>query len=129
MIQNRIPPILNRIYTLLVVMIGWTIFKFETLSELFTVLFGMLGFAKGGFTGLQVNTVFMGNIYLLIFSIIACTRIGTGLHSILYNLGRRNRVFFMIYNISEAITIPLLLMLSFIALIGNSYNPFLYFQF
>ena len=128
-IRGRIPKGLDHVYTLIVVVVGWTIFKFENVSEMFTVLVGMIGFAKGGFTGLQAGTVFMGNIYLLIFSIIACTKAGVYLHNILYRLGKQNGVWFWIYNVSEVVVIPMLLILSFIALIGNSYNPFLYFQF
>ena len=47
----------------------------------------------------------------------------------LYELGKDNKVIYTILNITEMLTPVLLLFLSMLALIGDSYNPFLYFQF
>lgn len=38
---GRLGPVASHIYTLLVILFGWTIFRFESLSELGTVLAGM----------------------------------------------------------------------------------------
>ena len=46
----------SHIYTLLVVVVGWTIFRFENLSELKTVLCGMIGINTGGFVNLACIT-------------------------------------------------------------------------
>lgn len=129
-IRNRIPKGWNHVYTLFVVVIGWTIFRFENLHELITVLTGLIGFTGGGFVNLVVITQLKTNIFLIIFSMIACTNFGKILHTILENLSKTgNQVFFYLYNIFDTILIPVLLFLSFLALIGNNYNPFLYFQF
>lgn len=128
-IKQRIPSGWNRLYTLTVVLFGWTIFKFESLADLGTVLAGMFGIGASGFGSAAVLTVFLSNIFLLIVSVIACTNIGTMLHNLNYNLGKSNGFCFWLYNIGQTLTPAFLLGISTLALIGNSYNPFLYFQF
>lgn len=128
-IGDKIPGPLKHVYTLLVVFFGWVIFKFESLGELGYVLIGLFGIGTSGFTGMDVGTMFLSNIFLLIFALVACTPLGKTIRQILIRYGTRNPVSFMVFNITEMIVPPILLILSVLALIGNSYNPFLYFQF
>ncbi len=128
-IGDKIPGPLKHVYTLLVVFFGWVIFKFESLGELGHVLIGLFGIGTSGFTGMDVGTMFLSNIFLLIFASVACTPLGKTIRQILIRYGTRNPVSFMVFNITEMIVPPILLILSVLALIGNSYNPFLYFQF
>lgn len=128
-IRGRIPGPLKRVYTLLAIFFGWVIFKFENMAELGSVLIGLFGIGVNGFLGMNVTTLFLSNLYLLIFASIACTPIGKMLRKALEQYGRRYQPVFIFYNITELFIPPLLLLLSILALIGNSYNPFLYFQF
>ena len=128
-IKGRMPKVLDHIYTLIVVFFGWVIFRFESLPELGTVFLGLFGVGTSGFTGLEAYTVFMGNIFFLIFACIAVTSLGKNLRKFLFNAGKSNHTVFMLFNITELLVPPLLLFLSVLSLIGASYNPFLYFQF
>ncbi|MFR9145857.1 MAG: MBOAT family O-acyltransferase [Mediterraneibacter sp.] len=128
-IKDRIPGPLKYIYTLFVVFFGWVIFKFESLGELGSVLGGLFGIGTNGFMGMDVSTLFLSNIFLLIFAVVACTPLGKLIRQNLLRFGSRNSAVFTVFNITELIVPPLLLILSVLALIGNSYNPFLYFQF
>ena len=128
-IQGRIPPVLDHIYAMIVVYFGWVIFKFENMGELGTVLKGMFGFAKGGFTSMEVTTLFVGHIFFLIFAIVAVTPFGKWLRRYVFDLGKKNPAVFSIASFVEAVTPVVLLVLSALSLIGDSYNPFLYFQF
>ena len=128
-IKDKIPKGWNHVYTLVVVLLGWVLFRFEDMSMLGTALLGMVGITKGGLISLQVKTQFMENIFFILVSVLACTKLGKGLRNGLYYFSKQNTIGFWIYNIVETVTIPLLLGLSILALIGNSYNPFLYFQF
>lgn len=128
-IGDKIPGPLKYVYTLLVVFFGWVIFKFENLGELGAVLAGLFGIGTSGLLGMDVSTLFLSNIFILIFSVIACTPLGKLIRQNLLRYGSRNEAVFIIFNIMEMIIPPLLLILSALALIGNSYNPFLYFQF
>lgn len=128
-IRGRIQGILSHVYTLLVIFFGWVIFRFESLPELGAVLAGLFGIGTNGFCGMDVATLLTSNLFLLLFSVIACTPLGKGVRMLLLNKGVRNPVLFGLFNLTETALPPVLLVLSVLALIGNSYNPFLYFQF
>lgn len=128
-IKGRMPNILNHIYTLFVVLIGWVIFKFENLSELGTVLKGMFTISKGGFLGIDAKTQFVMHIFFLIFAVIACLPLGKHLNKYLTQLSLKNNIAFVAINALNALIPACLLILSMLALVGDSYNPFLYFQF
>ncbi|MBP3851192.1 MAG: MBOAT family protein, partial [Erysipelotrichaceae bacterium] len=122
-------PVWKHLYTLFIICIGWTIFRFENLGELVTVLLGMVHIGNASFLGLDASTVFTSNIFFMIFAMIACTDIGKLLRKIGYVLGQRNTICLHLFAVTEMITPLFLLILAVLALIGNSYNPFLYFQF
>lgn len=128
-IKGRIPAGFNRIYTLLVIFFGWAIFKFENLAELGTVLKGMFTIHAGNFVGLDTKTQFISHLFFLIFAVIACTPLGKQLRRKMVQTGLESNSALTIVNIIDAILPALLLVLSLLALVGNSYNPFLYFQF
>ena len=128
-IKGRIPAVLNRIYTLLVIFFGWAIFKFENLAELLTVLRGMFTFKAGNIVGLDVRSQLVSHLFFLIFAVIACTPLGKNIRRKLSKNALKNDTMLILVNVTDAILPALLLILSLLALVGNSYNPFLYFQF
>lgn len=128
-IKGKIPDILNHVYTIFVVLIGWVIFKFENLEELGVVLKGMFTISNGNFAGLDTKTQFVSHIFFLIFAIIACTPLGKNLNKFLTKRSMKHDTAFFAINAINAILPAILLILSMLALVGDSYNPFLYFQF
>ena len=122
-IQGRIPKGWNHVYTLLVVFFGWVIFRFEDLGELGTVLLGLFGIGTSGFAGLEASTVFMGNIFFLIFNRYTYS-LGKNIRKFLFDTGKTNEAAFMVLTLLEMLTPPFLLILSVLSLIGASYNPF-----
>ncbi len=117
-IKGRIPTVPAHLYAMVVVFFGWVLFRFENFNEMGFVLGGILGLSGNGFTSLEVHTLFMQNVFLLAFCVVACTP-----------LGNRNSVALVVYSVLEAVTPPLLLIIAVVALSGLSYNPFIYFQF
>lgn len=126
---GRLGPVASRIYTLLVILFGWVIFRFESLSELGTVLIGMFGIGNAGFANMAVGTVFIKNMFFLILACIACTDLGKRIRRTAIELGKVHPVIFKVHNVCEMLTPAILLIVSVLALVGASYNPFLYFQF
>ena len=59
----------------------------------------------------------------------ASTPLYKTIRTLMFQLGKENKVVFVLYNILEMITPVLLLIIAVLSLIGNSYNPFLYYQF
>lgn len=128
-IKDRLAKVPSHIYAIAVVFFGWVIFKFENFAELGAVFAGMFGLNGAGFGSMAVATVFVSNIFLLIFCIIACTSLGKRLRESLHRRARTSDLALNVHSIVEMITPPALLVLSVIVLVGNSYNPFIYFQF
>ena len=128
-IKDRLPKVLAHVYALVVIYFGWILFHFESFAEMGSVAMGVLGLAGNGFTSLEVHTLFLQNIFLLVFCCIACTELGKRLHSRLFQAARRNTAALAAYSFLEAVTPPILLLIGVIALAGASYNPFIYFQF
>ncbi len=128
-IKGRMPAVPAHIYAMVVVFFGWVLFRFENFSEMGFVFGGILGLSGNGFTSLEVQTLFLQNVFLLAFCIVACTPLGKHLHKKLFALANRSNVALMVYSVLEAVTPPLLLIISVVALSGLSYNPFIYFQF
>ena len=126
---ERTPAALRRVGVLLVVFFGWILFKFESMPLLGTALKGLFGGNGNGFTSLATGLLFKNNLWFLLFCCIAVTPLGKLLRNMLGNLGQRSTVFRWVDAVWNVACPVLLLVLSAMALAGDSYNPFLYFQF
>lgn len=128
-IKGRLPKLVGYIATFIIVYFGWVIFKFENIADLGNVLSGMFGGDGRVFVNLEVKTIFLNNIFFLIIALIAVFPIGKLIRDKLYNIGKKNQKVLVFINIVDMLTPTIMLFLAVIALIGDSYNPFLYFQF
>ena len=125
----RIPRVLRHVIVMLLVILSWLIFKFTDLSLLGTALKGLFGLNGNGFTGVNVALAFKNNVYFLIFCVIAVTPLGKTLRLMLKNLSRGSVPFYWLNAAWDIVHPVLFIILSAMALAGDSYNPFLYFQF
>ena len=123
-------PVLSNIYLLVVVMLGWVVFRFTNMElglALAKSLFGLNGNALSGFS---VSIEFDSNLYLLIVSVIASTPLMRILRFQLEKHIRGNQAMVTVWNVFFYSVLPVaLLLLSTASLVGDSYNPFIYFQF
>jgi alginate O-acetyltransferase complex protein AlgI len=71
----------------------------------------------------------VNNIFFLIFAVIACTNLGKEIKKRALEVGKVHNNVFMACNIFDMVIPALLVIVSAVALAGDSYNPFLYFQF
>lgn len=91
----------------------------------------LIGLDGNRFTNFEINTVFLNNILFIIICIVAATPLVKNVAEWF----RRKAVngeemsSMNIYNVLNTALPVLLLLLSTIALIGDSYNPFIYFRF
>ncbi len=120
---------IRRVFALAVVFFSWVIFRFEDLSVLGSAFRGMFCLNHNAFHDAVTGLEFSNNIFFIIFCIIAVTPLGKYTKRIFANIAKDKTPLLYVYAAVDAI-IPIgLLVLSMMALAGNSYNPFLYFQF
>ena len=119
----------GHIYTLAVVYFGWILFKFSSMPYLGHVLLGMFGLNKNGFINMEVKVNIQNNLFFMIAAVIACTPLlKNAYHKGRKKFGRILAVRYIYMGIEVAGPV-ILVILAAMALVGNSYNPFLYFQF
>ena len=123
-------PVISNIYLLVVVVLGWVIFRFTDMRLALTVLKSLFGLNGNALSSFTAETLLKNNVLLLGVSIFASLPVmkilrhkiedalaGTGLLNAVWNV-----VFYSIIPV-------ILLLLSTASLVGDSYNPFIYFQF
>lgn len=119
---DKLPKLFRHVYALLLIVIGWVIFASDDVGVLLPYLGSMFG-ANGAVGGMDVYTLFTKAV-LLIICCVASTELPKRLF--LSATGAMNKK--AAFTIKSVMTIALLA-LSMILLIGDSYNPFLYFRF
>ena len=117
-------PVARNLYLLLVVLLGWVLFRYSDLRVVGTIVRGMFGANGNPLSSFTALTLGKNKLFLLLASAIGCTPlirwIGTKLDA------RGGRIWPTLrYGVIPAA----LLLLSTAALVGDSYNPFIYFQF
>ena len=123
---ERIPAVVLHIAVLLIVYFCWVIFRFRDAAALGMALRGLFGGGAAA-AGMTVKISLKNNIFLLAAAGLACTPLASGLWQRWKATERpllRGAA-----AVWEVIHPVVLLLLSAMALAGDSYNPFLYFQF
>lgn len=123
-ILNRIPKIVSHIYLLIVVVSGWTIFYFTNLTDSIKYLKIMFGLSNNSIINTETKLEIVNNIFWIILALIGTTPI---LPYIKRKILEKDREY--ILTILVVIINVMILILSTAMLIGDSYNPFLYFRF
>lgn len=120
-VLNKIGKILNHMYAIILILIGWVIFAFEDLSKIGTYLYSMFNIRN--FIN-QETLYYIKNYELItIIGIIASTLIGKKIIDKLNNDNKK------IYKVIEICMYILILVLCTSSLVSDSFNPFLYFRF
>jgi len=122
-ILNKLP-VLSNLYLLLVVTLGWVLFRYSDLSLVWTAVRGMSGGAGNALSDFTSVTLGKNNLFLLTVSALACTPLAKTAGAWLDGHGGG------VWRVIRYAILPVvLLLLSTAALVGDSYNPFIYFQF
>lgn len=122
-------PILSNLYLLVVVLLGWVIFRFTDLRLGLTLIASLFGANGNALTSFTAETILMNHAWLLIVCIIASTPLPKLLHQRVETFVRAHGAGTMWNILFYSILPVMLLLLSTAGLVGNSYNPFIYFQF
>lgn len=123
------PSVLKHVYALVVIFFGWILFRFENLELLWSVLRAMFGSGAAVFWNAEAALLLQNYLFFLAAALFACTPIGHWLRKTAYLRADIQKRSALIMRWSDLLTPVLLVFFSACALVGSSYNPFLYFQF
>ena len=123
-------PVMSNLYLLVFAMVGWVIFRFTDIRLALALVKSMFGLNGNVLTSFTSRLQLQSHLYLLIVCMGASTpvmkilgqKVSAFAHAHGF-LGRCWDVFF--YSLIPV----LLLLISTACLVGDSYNPFIYFQF
>jgi len=123
-------PVLSNLYLLVVVILGWVLFRFtqpQLILTLFRSLFGLNGNPLTSFTAeIQLQS----NMFLLAVAAFASTPFMKLLRRRAEDFCHSRGALGTVWNVVFYSILPvILLLLSTACLVGDSYNPFIYFQF
>ncbi|CAN5168366.1 MBOAT family protein [soil metagenome] len=139
---KRIPKIFGHIYLLAAVIFSWALFYFTDLFRLgkfVGILFGSKGHELSNF---EIRITFQENLYWLIFSILFCMPIYLYIHRFIkkQQVIRQRRIdegqnvvankfwFYRIWAMNIVVNFTLLYLATSM-LVGNTFNPFIYYRF
>lgn len=117
---DKLPSVIQHIYSLFFVIIGWGIFYFTDIKQLGSFFADLFNFSNG-IIGSQALTLLLSYLPILIVAAIASTPLG----SKIYNRFKDTKSIW----IPEFLFCVIILAISTASLVNQSYNPFLYFRF
>ena len=117
---DKLPTVLKHIYTMFIVIIGWGLFYFTDVSQLFAFLGNLFNFSDGLFSEYSLNFT-LNYLPMMCIALIASTPLG----ATVYNKIAHTKYVW----IAETIFCGIILFVSTASLVNQSYNPFLYFRF
>ena len=126
---KAIPKIFGHLYTLIVVYFGWILFRFKDFGMVWATLRGMFGAPHNFWTTTETNATLMGYVFFLAACVIAVLPVARFVGNRTRGLASAHAGAAAVYSVWQIILPVALLFLATMSLVGDSYNPFLYFQF
>lgn len=124
---SKIPALFSHFYLIFITMIAWTIFYFSDFSSFFAYIKVMFGVSANPIIDVQFQLEFFNNIIWIVLSLIFCTPI-IPLFKKFLSLYFDVKSLILLNYLQTFLNIAMLLICTSM-LIGESYNPFLYFRF
>ena len=121
--------LLKHIYLIVIVYFGWVFFRFSDFGLMKTVLSGMFCGNGNAFMSFEITTFAVKYILFYAICVIGCTPLVKNIGAAIRKRARKNRPLFYLDGFVQTVLPAVLVFLSVLSLVGDSYNPFLYFQF
>ncbi|MBQ6568662.1 MAG: MBOAT family protein [Clostridia bacterium] len=143
-------PVINNIYTLAVVVIGWVFFYYTDFSKAIEMLKSMFGLNGNGVFDAFTKAHILNNIFLFALGVVCCLPVVPAIKKLLPKRELPQEEYYEDFYehsvedyikidqsnsrsklglILSGVTVFVLMAISIIMLVGDSYNPFLYFRF
>ena len=120
---------ISNIYLLIIVFVGWILFRFRDVNVIFATLKGLIGLNSNPLYDFESLTFLGSYSIILVISIVACTPLAKKCAGFIRYHSMKNNAVAVIYGIFRILIPIALLLVSTATLVGDSYNPFMYFQF
>jgi alginate O-acetyltransferase complex protein AlgI len=132
---EKVPAFVKWLYTMLIVMLGWVLFKLEDVPDTLAYIGAMFRFGRLPYTEFSAR-YYLDNkmIFLLIVAILACIPWKELIPSLPTGIGGALGSFVSAGPGKPAcairrILLILLLLISMLFIVNSTYNPFIYFRF
>ncbi len=119
-ILDRLPVVIQHIYTLIIVAFGWGLFYFTDMAQLGEFVSDLFNFGNG-LIGSQAFTLVIRYLPILLVAVVASTPLMAKLYK---KLSKKKFIW-----IAETLFCAAVIVISTASLVNQSYNPFLYFRF
>ena len=117
---DKLPPALQHVYTMFIVIIGWGLFYFTDISQLGAFVTNLFNFGNGLCSNTALNMI-LSYLPLLVAATVASTPVGAKLYN---QIKDRSWAW-----APETVYCAAVLLISTASMVNQSYNPFLYFRF
>ena len=124
-VLKRTPGLIRRIVTLFLIVIGWTVFYYTDMPQMIKHLGAMFSIGASGLTDPVTMAVLRKYTVFPIVAMIASTPVLPKVCGAFTSLCRNKTV----NEVLSLAYLSVLLYLSMIFMVGQSYNPFIYFRF
>lgn len=128
-VLDRLPKIFSHIYALFFILIGWTVFWFTDFGQLGSCLGAMFGAGGIPLYDEVTKSALLSNLYLIIAAIVLSTPVSRLLNEKVRHIERKSGGVFAVSSVIRTVLCIALLAVSSVMLVGQTYNPFLYFRF
>ena len=117
---DKLPSFVQHLYTIIIVLIGWGLFYFTDVNQLFTFMGDLFNVSNGAFSETSLNLT-LSYLPLLVAAGIASTPLAANLYA---KVANKKYIWVL-----ETVFVAAVLVISTASLVNQSYNPFLYFRF
>jgi alginate O-acetyltransferase complex protein AlgI len=125
--MEKWPAALTHVYTVFVFLFGWVFFYFTDLGDAVLCLGRM--FSAGALPNTGAALLLQNNLFLIIAAVLACLPVGRAVSRLYRIAEHRGGTLATSLFAVRCVWLGALLFVSTILLVGNSYNPFIYFRF
>lgn len=130
-VLKKIPKLFGHIYLVFAVIFGWLIFYFTDMGQ-FTACLGAM-FGRGDLIPVSEDILtrsrLESDLWLIIIAVILCTPIYSRISAAGEKLAKKSKAGFVTASTVKLLFLAGVLFLSSVSLVGDTYNPFLYYRF
>ncbi len=128
-ILEKLPSLISRLYTLFIVIISWAVFYFTDTEQLFACLKTMFGADGAPLADEITKSALLNNVFLIAAAVLFSMPVYRLVKEKAGRLERRSAGGFIAVKSAQTVVTLALLAVSSVMLVGQTYNPFLYYRF